>query len=174
MGAVLKGHDTGLGREIAVKDLLEEHAGRTELVQRFVEEARVAGQLQHPGVVPVYDLGVFPDRRPYFTMKLVKGHNLARLLAEREDPAQDRPRFLGIFLQVCQAVAYAHARGVIHRDLKPSNVMVGTFGEVQVMDWGLAKVLEEREGAGEGRVPPQDISVIHTAQGGADTQAGTV
>jgi serine/threonine-protein kinase len=174
MGAVLKGHDRGLGRDIAVKVLLETHAGCTELVQRFVEEAQVAGQLQHPGVVPVYDLGVFPDRRPYFTMKLVKGRTLAQLLAERADLTQDRPRFLGIFLQVCQAVAYAHARGVIHRDLKPSNVMVGNFGEVQVMDWGLAKVLQEGDRTGESRAHPQDGSYIHTAQGGADTEAGTV
>src|SRR5262245_10444978 len=90
MGAVLKGRDTELGRDVAVKVLLEAHAGRTELVQRFVEEAQVAGQLQHPGVVPVYDLGLLPDRRPYFTMKLVKGRTLAKLLAERENPAQDR------------------------------------------------------------------------------------
>jgi len=174
MGAVMKVRDTGLGRDIAVKVLLEAHAGRTELVARFVEEAQVAGQLQHPGVVPVYDLGLLPDRRPYFTMKLVKGRTLARLLAERADVAQDRPRFLGIFLQVCQAVAYAHARGVIHRDLKPSNVMVGNFGEVQLMDWGLAKVLEEGGVPGTGSPPPQDISFIQTARGGADTQAGTV
>ena len=98
--------------------------------------------------MPVYELGAFADRRPYFTMKLVKGRTLADLLAARPDPAADRPRLLGIFLQVCQTVAYAHARGVIHRDLKPSNVMVGSFGEVQVMDWGLAKVLP-RGGVGD-------------------------
>jgi serine/threonine protein kinase len=83
MGAVLKGRDTDLGRDIAVKVLLETHQGRTELVQRFVEEAQISGQLQHPGVVPVYELGQFPDKRPYFTMKLVKGQTLAKLLDER-------------------------------------------------------------------------------------------
>src|SRR5262249_25542552 len=126
----------------------ETHRERPELLQRFVEEAQIAGQLQHPGIVPVYELGQFPDRRPYFTMKLVKGRTLATLLAERGSPGADIPgspsegmRFLKVFEQVCQTVAYAHARGVIHRDLKPSNVMVGNFGEVQVMDWGLAKVL---------------------------------
>src|SRR5262245_27178439 len=117
MGAVLRARDADLGRDVAVKVLLEAHAGRTELVARFVEEAQVAGQLQHPGVVPVYDLGLLPDRRPYFTMKLVKGRTLARLLAERENPAQDRPRFLGIFVPVCQALAYAYARRVPQRDL---------------------------------------------------------
>src|SRR5207248_692507 len=85
--------------------------------------------------------GQFADSRPFFAMKLVKGRTLAALLAERVTPADGLPRFLVIFEAVCQTVAYAHARGVIHRDLKPSNVMVGSFGEVQVMDWGLAKVL---------------------------------
>src|SRR5262249_6974738 len=99
------------------------------------------GQLQHPGIVPIYELGAFSDRRPYFAMKLVKGRTLSSLLAERPAAAHDLPRYLSIFEAVCQTVAYAHARGVIHRDLKPSNVMVGGFGEVQVMDWGLAKVL---------------------------------
>ena len=118
-----------------------DHRDNPDLVRRFVEEAQIGGQLQHPGIVPVYELGTFADRRPYFTMKLVKGRTLAELLDGRQDPADDRPRFLAIFEQVCQTVAYAHARGVIHRDLKPANVMVGSFGEVQVMDWGLAKVL---------------------------------
>ena len=143
MGAIIKGRDLDLGRELAIKVLLEPHQGNPELVRRFVEEAQIGGQLQHPGVVPVYELGTFPDRRPYFAMKLVKGRTLAALLRERTGPAQDLPRFLGIFEQACQTIAYAHARGVVHRDLKPSNVMVGSFGEVQVMDWGLAKVLSQ-------------------------------
>src|SRR5208282_2996208 len=96
---------------------------------------------QHPGIVPVYELGSFADRRPYFTMKLVKGRTLAELLDARKSRSADLPRFLSLFESVTQTMAYAHARGVIHRDLKPSNVMVGSFGEVQVMDWGLAKVL---------------------------------
>src|SRR6516225_6320715 len=149
MGAIFKGRDVDLGRDIAVKMMLETHKGRTEMLQRFVEEAQIGGQLQHPGIVPVYELNQTRDRRPYFTMKLVKGRTLAALLAERADPAQDWPRFLKIFEQVCQTLAYAHSRGVIHRDLKPLNVMVGAFGEVQVMDWGLAKTLapEDRKRA---------------------------
>ena len=141
MGAVLKGRDPDLGRDLAVKVLLDAHRDRPELVRRFVEEAQIAGQLQHPGIVPVYELGCFADARPYFTMKLVKGRTLAQLLADRPAPGAERPRFLGDLRAGRQTVAYAHARGVIHRDLKPSNVMVGSFGEVQVMDWGLAKVL---------------------------------
>ena len=143
MGVILKGRDSDLGRDLAVKVLLEQHRENPDLIRRFVEEAQIAGQLQHPGVVPVYELGTLADRRPYFAMKLVKGRTLAALLAERAGPAEDRSRLLGIFEQVCLTMAYAHVRGVIHRDLKPSNIMVGGFGEVQVMDWGLAKVLPQ-------------------------------
>ncbi|HKI38327.1 MAG TPA: serine/threonine-protein kinase [Gemmataceae bacterium] len=141
MGRVLRGCDPALRRDLAVKVLHEEYRDNTELEQRFVEEAQIGGQLQHPGVVPVYELGRFADRRPFFTMKLVKGRTLAQLLKERSDLRHDLPRFLTIFEQVCQTLAYAHSKGVIHRDLKPGNIMVGAFGEVQVMDWGLAKVL---------------------------------
>jgi serine/threonine protein kinase len=183
MGAILKGRDTDLGRDLAVKVLLETHAGKTELVQRFVEEAQIAGQLQHPGITPVYELGKFTDKRPYFTMKLVKGQTLAALLAARLDPASDRTKFVGIFAQVCQTLAYAHARGVIHRDLKPANVMVGSFGEVKVMDWGLAKVLKEGGVADEQKAHAQQaVSVIQTQRSkgsatpelGSHTQAGSV
>jgi serine/threonine-protein kinase len=179
MGAVLKGRDVDLGRDIAVKVLLEKHQGQVELIQRFVEEAQISGQLQHPGIVPVYEMGVFPDFRPYFAMKLVKGQTLAALLVARTSVAEDRPRFLGIFAQVCQTLAYAHARGVIHRDLKPANVMVGAFGEVQVMDWGLAKVLQGGDAGAEEKVHELD-GVLRTPQGrdgdtpesGSRTRAG--
>src|SRR5205085_1669149 len=115
------------------------------------------------GIVPVYELGRFQDQRPFFTMKLVKGKTLAALLSDRANPSQERGRFIWIFSQVCQTLAYAHARGVIHRDLKPSNIMVGAFGEVQVMDWGLAKVLQEGGVADEKRAKQRaDVSVIRT------------
>lgn len=143
MGAILQGRDVDLGRDVALKVLLEAHRDRAELVERFVEEAQIGGQLQHPGIVPVYDLGRFPDGRPFFAMKLVKGQTLAKLLLDRTDLSPDRTKLLKIFEQMCNTLAYAHARGVIHRDIKPSNVMVGSFGEVLVMDWGLAKVLSE-------------------------------
>jgi tetratricopeptide (TPR) repeat protein/tRNA A-37 threonylcarbamoyl transferase component Bud32 len=141
MGVILKCRDLALRRDLAVKVLLQKHRSRPELIRRFLVEARIAGQLQHPGTVPIHELGALADGRPYFAMKLVKGRTLEAILAERGSPSQDLPRFLGIFEQVCQTVAYAHARGIVHRDLKPANVMVGRFGEVQVMDWGLAKVL---------------------------------
>jgi eukaryotic-like serine/threonine-protein kinase len=146
MGAVLRGRDEDLGPEIAVKVMLDAHRGKTEYLQRFIAEARIAGQLQHPGVTPVYELGRFPDHRPYIAMKLVHGDTLAKLLKERSEPAADRNRFLKIFEQICQTLHYAHSSGVIHRDLKPQNIMVGAFGEVQVMDWGLAKALSQEEG----------------------------
>jgi tetratricopeptide (TPR) repeat protein/tRNA A-37 threonylcarbamoyl transferase component Bud32 len=141
MGVVYRGRDSLLGRELAVKVLRTTYRDRPDAHRRFVAEARVGSQLQHPAIVPVYDLGRFGDRRPYMTMKLVEGHTLAALLRERGDPGEDVSRLLGIFEHVCQAIAYAHARGVVHRDLKPANVMVGEFGEVQVMDWGFAKIL---------------------------------
>ena len=118
MGAVLRGRDVDLGRDLAVKVLLEAHQEKPELVKRFVEEAQIGGQLQHPGVVPVYELGSFAGRRPFFTMKLVKGRTLAELLRERADPA-GTGRGSCRSSPICQTIAYAHARGVIHRDLSP-------------------------------------------------------
>src|SRR6185437_3796140 len=108
---------------------------------RFDAEGRITAQLQHPGIPPVHDMGTLPDGRPYLSMKLIKGETLDELLRRGAGLAEDRGRFVAAFEQVCQALGYAHAHDVIHRDLKPANVMVGAFGEVQVMDWGLAKVL---------------------------------
>jgi tetratricopeptide (TPR) repeat protein len=171
MGAILKGRDTDLGRDLAIKVLLDSHRNDPELLGRFVEEAQIGGQLQHPGIVPVYELGWFSDGRPYFTMKLVKGQTLAALLQARAAPADDQPRFLAIFESVCQTLAYAHARGVIHRDLKPSNVMVGHFGEVQVMDWGLAKVVQAG-GAADDRGPgPATAAAVNTQRSGSARHA---
>jgi len=141
MGVVLKGRDPDLGRDLALKVLREDLGDDPQVLRRFVEEAQITGQLQHPGIVPVYGIGLLEGERPYFTMKLILGRTLSQLLLERTSPAEDRSRFLAIFERVCQAIAYTHARGVVHRDLKPSNVMIGDFGETQVVDWGLAKVL---------------------------------
>src|SRR5581483_11426879 len=178
MGAVLRGRDPVLNRDLAIKVLIGDACLRPDLVQRFLEEAQIGGQLQHPGVVPVYELGRFEDDRPFFTMKLVKGQTLAELLAQRATLQEDLPRFLTIFEQICQTMAYAHARGVLHRDLKPSNIMVGAFGEVQVMDWGLAKVLPQISLADE-PLPEQEerTSAIRTARSGPGSDqslAGTI
>jgi serine/threonine-protein kinase len=151
MAVVLRGRDLDLGRDMAVKVLREEYANRQEVARRFIAEAQIHGQLQHPGIVPVYDIGRFGNR-PFFTMKLVKGKTLAALLAERAGPREDLPQFLNVVLLVAQTLAYAHAKGVIHRDLEPANIMVGAFGEVQVMDWGLSRVVGQGNGVEEGEV----------------------
>ena len=174
MGAIIKGRDTDLGRDLAIKVLLDSHKEKPEVIQRFVEEAQISGQLQHPGIAPIYELGQFKDKRPFFAMKLVKGETLSKLLSDREDAADARGKFIGIFEQICQTMGYAHSRGVIHRDLKPANIMVGAFGEVQVMDWGLAKVLQVGGVADEKRsqLLQQGHSVIQTLRSG-DSNAGT-
>jgi serine/threonine-protein kinase len=166
MGTILEGHDTRLGREVAVKVLLETHAANTRVLEHFSEEVRILGRLQHPGIVPVYQAGQLPDGRPYFTMRLVKGQTLARLLADRRG-TERRPHFLKVFEQVCQAMAYAHSEGVIHRDLKPANVMVGDFGEVQVMDWGLAWAVDK------GRTPRRGEGLPPGACGCQDARDST-
>ena len=168
MGAIIKGRDTDLGRDLAIKVLLDSHKDKPEVIQRFVEEAQIGGQLQHPGIAPIYELGRFADKRPFFAMKLVKGQTLSKLLADREDATDERGKLIGIFEQICQTMAYAHSRGVIHRDLKPANIMVGAFGEVQVMDWGLAKVLQVGGVADEkkSQMLQQGQSIIQTLRSG--------
>jgi serine/threonine-protein kinase len=180
MGEVFLARDPDLNRSLAVKVLQERHRGRPELARRFLKEAQVTGQLQHPGIPPVHEAGTLADGRPFIAMKLIQGRTLAELLAARPSPAHNLPHFLHAFEQVCQAVAYAHSRGVIHRDLKPNNVMVGEFGEVQVMDWGLAKVLKPgpREGrepaAAEGATGSGVLPTVRTRSPGLSSQAGAV
>jgi len=179
VGVVLRGRDVELGRDVAIKLLKPEHRGHASLARRLVEEAQIGGQLEHPGVVPVHEMGHAPDGRPFFAMRLIQGRTLAELLEGRSDPPADLSRWLAVFEQVCQTVAYAHARGVIHRDLKPANVMVGAFGEVQVADWGLAKVMGRSEPDGGAAVVTDAIStpVVATARGSSPhplSQAGSV
>jgi eukaryotic-like serine/threonine-protein kinase len=143
MGVVYEAEDVELQRRVAIKVLATELASR-DAVERMRVEARVIAQLEHPGIVPLHDAGTLPDGRVFYVMKLIRG----RTLAESDH--------LRIFLRVCEAVAFAHARGVIHCDLKPSNVMVGEFGEVLVMDWGVAKSIGENAIAGtRGFMPPE-------------------
>jgi WD40 repeat protein/serine/threonine protein kinase len=192
MGVVYYAKDVRLNREVAVKLLLDRYPADSVIASRFVEEARITAQLQHPGIAPVHDLGTLANGRPFLAMKLIKGKTLSKLLARRErkrpeDSSEDLTPpppslkgkgeqdtapfpsgkekdlsgspfpsgkgvgglggfpFLDTFSEICQTVAFAHSKNVIHRDLKPANVMVGAFGEVQVMDWGLAKVLRNAE-----------------------------
>jgi tetratricopeptide (TPR) repeat protein len=178
MGVIWRALDTTLGREVAVKVLHDKYGPDSVIARRFADEARITAQLQHPAIPPVHDLGTLPDGRPFLAMKLIKGQTLDELLSARSDPSAERGRLVAVFEQVCQAVAYAHAHGVIHRDLKPANVMVGAFGEVQLMDWGLAKVLASRESPR----PPSDPDATLVAtrvvslrdSDGMFTQAGSV
>jgi Flp pilus assembly protein TadD len=172
MGVVYRASDPDLGRALAVKVLLPHLHGREDVQRRFLEEARVTGQLQHPGVPPVHDLGRLPDGRLFLAMKLIDGDILSRLLAVRTSPSQDLPRFVAVFEQVCQTVAFAHRQGILHRDLKPSNVMVGAFGEVQVMDWGLAKRL--RGGAVAPTAVRAQVETVLPPEESSGTQAGAI
>ncbi|HEY2461021.1 MAG TPA: serine/threonine-protein kinase [Candidatus Acidoferrum sp.] len=138
MGVVYAAQDVKLARRVALKILDHpDHSG--DLSGRLIREARVLARLEHPGIVPVHDVGTLTDERVFYTMKFVEGLSLDDY-AKRMESLPDRLR---LFLQICDAVAFAHARGVLHRDLKPANIMVGSFGEVLVMDWGLAKVLSD-------------------------------
>jgi Leucine-rich repeat (LRR) protein len=141
MGAILRIGDTGLRRDVAMKVMLD--GSDEESRARFEEEAQVTGQLEHPNIVPVHEFGTDAESRPYFTMKLVQGRSLAEILRqvrEQKAPEFSLHRLLTIFTNVCNGIAFAHSKGVVHRDLKPANVMVGDYGEVLVMDWGLAKI----------------------------------
>jgi tetratricopeptide (TPR) repeat protein len=159
MGRVYAGRDLTLDREVAIKTLLPgADAGR------FVTEARITARLPHPGIPPVHALGTLGDGSPYLAMKLIRGRALADLLQGRSSPRDDLPRFVQVFEQIAQAVGFAHAQGIIHRDLKPLNIMAGAFGEVQVMDWGLAKDVQSRHREGvDGRAGSDDPT--HTVAG---------
>ncbi len=143
MGIIFLAHDVELDREIAVKFLLKQHQNKLHLHRQFTNEAHITGRLQHPGIVPIYETGKSSDGRPFFAMKLVKGQSLAELLAARSSAGEDLSRLLNIFLSVCQTLSYVHSRGVIHLDIKPANIMVGAFGEVHIMDWGLALTTDD-------------------------------
>ena len=138
MGEVVAAHDLRIGRDVAIKRMRSAHPDATQL-SRFLREARVQARLDHPAIVPVYELGTDDHGKPFFTMKRLAGTTLAQRLAE----AAPRPVLLRAFIDVCMAVDFAHARGVVHRDLKPANIMLGDYGEVYVLDWGVARVLAD-------------------------------
>jgi hypothetical protein len=176
MGEVWRGNDTMLAREVALKVLRERVFAGGGFRARFEEEARNVSRLEHPSIVPVYDLGELPDGRPFFVMRLIYGQTLAEMLAARATPAEDLPRWIQVFERVCAAVAFAHARDLIHRDLKPSNVMLGEFGEVLVMDWGIAKALGARRQPATAPptpiLPSPSVGGATTGQEGQETLPG--
>ena len=180
IGDVRKVRDHKLGRLLAMKIIHRELMDRPSAVNRFIEEAQVEAQLQHPNIVPVHDIGRLPDGRHYFTMQRIRGVEFSRKIAavheasglSRWRPADDGTSFRDLILiiqQVCETVAYAHSKGVVHRDLKPENIMIGEFGEVQVVDWGLAKVLGSPEDVQEDAVVTQ-----WSAQRADRTRVGTI
>lgn len=164
MGAILNAQDVNLHRHIAMKVMLHPEEATDDQMARFIEEAQVTGQLEHPSIVPVYQLGVDGNHQPFYTMKLLKGETFQAVLKgiaagdTRLLEAWPIARLLTAFVKICEAMRYAHSKGVIHRDLKPSNIMLGEFGEVQVLDWGLAKVLGRNDADAEpGRTIVQSV-----------------
>ncbi len=166
MGGVFRVEDRILAREVALKVIgICDPEG--EWSARLLQEARVIAKLEHPGVVPVHDAGTLPDGRPYYTMKLVQGKRLDEH-AKEVNGLSDRLR---IFLRICDSVAFAHAHRVLHRDLTPANVMVGPFGEVLVMDWGLSKLLSRAE---NGKDITERENKTRQLAGGPNTAHGSV
>jgi serine/threonine protein kinase len=166
LGEVSVALDEELHREVALKEIQDRHAGISAHRRRFVIEAEITGRLEHPGIVPVYGLGKHADGRPYYAMRFIRGKSLREKIDEtvpvaglsvREEREARRMKLrslLGSFIDVCQAMQFAHDRGIIHRDLKPANIMLGEYGETLVVDWGLAKVL----GSGDSAAPREASS----------------
>jgi serine/threonine protein kinase/WD40 repeat protein len=183
MGRVLLVQDEHLGRDIAMKELLPDENASTidnrpspvrmsaPLMARFLQEARITGQLEHPGIVPVYELGYRQDGTLYYTMKLVRGKTLSEAIKERKT-LRDRLGLLSHFADLCNAIAYSHSRGVIHRDLKPANVMVGEFGETVVLDWGLAKTMGKADVHADGMAETLHAMKLEDDSQAAKTQYG--
>ena len=168
MGAVYAAHDARLDREVAVKVSVAPAPG-SELDERLRRESRILARLEHPGIVPVHDAGALSDGRLFYVMKLVRGETLA----SHARPHQNEPATLAIFERIVDAVAFAHAAGVIHRDLKPSNVMIGPYGDVLVVDWGAARVLgpvAASPAAGSAETPSSRSTTDRTSPG---TRVGT-
>jgi serine/threonine-protein kinase len=180
LGEVFVALDGQLNREVALKEIREQFADEVDARFRFLREAEITGKLEHPGVVPVYGLGAYADGRPYYAMRFIRGESMqdaiTRFHRADENPRRDPGErslalreMLSRFVAVCQAVGYAHARGVIHRDLKPANVMLGEYGETLVVDWGLARLFDRPDG--ERTVAERPIV---TGGGTNETQMGAV
>jgi serine/threonine-protein kinase len=180
LGAVFVALDGELHREVALKQILEKHADDPTSRARFLVEAEITGGLEHPGIVPVYGLGAYPDGRPYYAMRFIRGESLKQAIAafHADDSLRNNPgrRSLGLlkllrrFLAACDAIDYAHSRGVLHRDLKPSNVVLGKHGETLVVDWGLAKAVGRTE---PGAASDERTLVPSTSSGWAETLPGS-
>jgi tRNA A-37 threonylcarbamoyl transferase component Bud32 len=184
LGQVFVALDEELHREVALKEIQPRHVDHPESRSRFVLEAQITGGLEHPGIVPVYGLGQYADGRPFYAMRFIKGDSLKEVIARIHQA--DKPgraagertlefrKLLGRFVDVCNAIAYAHSRGVLRRDLKPGNIMLGQYGETLVVDWGLAKPVGRGEHAPEGGEPTlRPASASGSAETLAETALGT-
>ncbi len=177
MGRILSARDREIGREVALKVLLDGNSVSDSLIRRFWTEVQATGQLEHPSIIPIHDVGRLPSGEPFYVMKKLTGRTLADILAQLEDGDSEaveeftRPRLLTIFQKIAHAVAYAHDHGVIHRDIKPANIMVGGYGEAILIDWGLAKVLGAEGSASESHAEPVQLSGRYSA---VATQSGTI
>ena len=179
LGAVFVALDAELHREVALKQILDRHADDPASRQRFLLEAEITGGLEHPGIVPVYGLGTYGDGRPYYAMRFIRGDSLKEAIEHfhadeglKQDPGKrslELRKLLRRFLDVCNAIEYAHSRGVLHRDIKPGNVIVGRHGETLVVDWGLAKA----RGGPTPRSSDERPLVPSSASGSAETLPGS-
>lgn len=189
LGQVYVAQDEELSREVALKEIQEEHAHHPQSRARFLLEAEVTGGLEHPGIVPVYSLGSYADGRPFYVMRFIRGDSLKEAIKRfrSENPAARKAgsldgeqlvefrKLLGRFVDVCQAIAYAHSRGVLHRDLKPGNIMLGKFGETLIVDWGLAKTLDKPETPSSSSTDRQgtELPLRPSSASSAETMAGS-
>jgi eukaryotic-like serine/threonine-protein kinase len=196
LGRVLVAQDAELNREVALKEIRPEYADNLESRVRFTQEAEITGSLEHPGIVPIYSLGTYPDGSPFYAMRFIRGKSFQEAIEKFHDRAEggcsklcsaegnlQLRRLLTRLIDVCQAIHYAHCRGILHRDLKPSNIMLGKYGETLVVDWGLAKTLGVAEshpqhGAGESTISPVSLPeapiVPSSEPGSTPTRMGTV
>ncbi len=179
LGKVSVARDEELRREVALKEIQERHADDPDSRARFLLEAEITGGLEHPGIVPVYGLGQYADGRPYYAMRFIRGDSLQEAVArfhkspdkrlDSGERAVELRTLLGRFIDVCNAIAYAHSRGVLHRDLKPGNIMLGQYGETLVVDWGLAKPQDPSNTKSESLEGP----IRPSSMGGSVTQMGS-
>ena len=169
MGTVYLAEDKELNRQVAIK-VLNPSDATIDLRQRMIREAQIIARLEHPGIVPVHDVGVLPDGRVFYAMKYVRGSRLDEYAAENES-TRDRLRK---FQAACDAIAFAHAHGVIHRDLKPQNIMIGSFGEVLVLDWGVAKILRKGETVAASEADTLMLPGNNSNHKPGDTTQGTI
>ena len=180
IGAVFAVHDSQFNRLVALKVLRPAYRNDSKDIDNFVREARITAQIDHPNVVPVHQLGVLKDAGAYFTMKLVEGENLRVILKKLESGEPEYLKkytlshLLDIFLAVCNGVSFAHSKGIIHRDLKPGNVMVGSYGEVLVMDWGLAKYRADQDSATTGQKIDLNSEIFQAVDNDVKTQFDTI